>query len=305
MDVDNENETIIITEEEAGERLDKILAQRFQNTQSRSYFAMLIEEHQVLLNGFIVKKRIQPKAGDEVQINWILTPEIGLHPENIPLDILYEDDQIIAVNKPAGMVVHPAIGNWSGTFANALLYHCQSLPDQTSLRPGIVHRLDKDTSGVIIAAKTATAQQKLVEKFAARQVQKEYLAICIGNPGNVEIINHIGRHPVDRKRMAVVETGGKAAHTICQTIACDGKFSVVRITLATGRTHQIRVHLKHQKTPILGDNIYGNSVVNAKHHVTRQLLHAQSLRLLHPISQLPLVIEAPLPEDIKFWVDKI
>lgn len=298
--MDEESDCITIRIDEEGLRLDKILAERFSNIKSRTYFQMLIDNERVLLNGFPVKKRIKPIAGDEVHIYFILSPEIGLTPEAIPLDILYEDDDIIIVNKPAGMVVHPAVGNWTGTFVNALLHHCQHLccGDKTSLRPGIVHRLDKDTSGVLLAAKSSAAQQRLVEMFASRKIHKEYIAICVGNPGDAELTGAIGRHPVNRKMMAVVENGGKPALSSCKTLGYDGKISLVAIVLATGRTHQIRVHLKHHGTPVLGDSVYGSTQANKKYAVNRQLLHAKLLRFNHPMTGLLMEIEAPLPIDM-------
>lgn len=299
-----ESDLIFVTESETDERLDKILAKRFEGIRSRTYFQMLIEENRVLLNGEPVKKRIKPQEGDEIQINFILTPEIELTPENIPLDILYEDADIIAVNKPAGLVVHPATGNWSGTFVNALLFHCKQLPNSTTLRPGIVHRLDKDTSGVLLAAKTPLAQQRLIEMFSARKIKKEYLAVCLGNPGNVKVEAAIGRHPVHRQRMTVIESG-RPAVTLFKTLAFDGKLSLVSIDLQTGRTHQIRVHLQHYGTPVLGDPIYGNAAANTKYDAKRQLLHAQRLSFKHPISEKPLSIEAPLPSDMELFKQRI
>lgn len=303
--MNEENDCIIISEEDSGIRLDKILASAYSGIKSRTYFQMLIEEGRVLVNGSSVKKRILPKPGDEVQIHFILTPEIGLSPEPIPLDILYEDDAIIVVNKPAGLVIHPAVGNWTGTFVNALLYHCQQLPKGESLRPGIVHRLDKETSGVLVAAKTPDAQAKLVTLFASRQVYKEYLAVCLGNPGNCELKGAIGRHPVHRKMMSVLDAGGKPALTYCKTIGYNEKLSLVQIELATGRTHQIRVHMKHHGTPVLGDSLYGNEQANAKFGASRQMLHAKVLRFNHPISGVPLSFEAPVPEDMAGWVKRL
>lgn len=301
----SEAETIIITSEETGERLDKILAKRFEERQSRTYFQYLIEEHLVLLNGEPVKKRIKPKEGDEVEIQFVLTPEINLEPENIPLNILFEDEHILVVNKPPGMVVHPAPGNWTGTFVNALLYHCKNLEkSDDSKRPGIVHRLDKETSGLLIAAKTAFAQQRLTEMFAKRQIDKEYVAICVGNPGNREIRAPIGRHPVHRKQMAIVDNGREAI-SLVQTITTNGKLSIVRIKLITGRTHQIRVHMKHVCSPVLGDAIYGSLDANKKFDVHRQMLHAERLAFMHPFTGEKLELVAPVPEDMKRMMDKI
>lgn len=304
--MEEEIDTLIITAEEEGLRLDQILASRFVDVQSRSYFQNLIEKQRVLLNGSPVKKRVKPKEGDEVEIQFIFTSEISIEPEPIPLTILYEDEAILVINKPAGMVVHPAAGHWSGTFVNALIYHCQQLEQASSSfpRPGIVHRLDKDTSGVLIAAKQAKAQQELIKCFAERKVHKEYLAICLGNPGDVTIDAPIGRHPIKRKEMAVVKEG-RSAVTHCKTLAFDGKLSVVRILLETGRTHQIRVHMRHLGTPILGDPVYGRVQANQHYKANRQLLHARLLRLPHPITGHIHEFIADLPEDISKKIEVI
>lgn len=305
-----ESESFLITEEEANLRLDKILAERFIQIKSRSYFQDLIEKGHVLLNGLPVKKRIKPKAFDEVEIQFILAPEMGLVAENIPLNIIFEDEHIIVVNKPAGMVVHPAPGHWSGTFVNALIYHCKDLIKDSALhlresipRPGIVHRLDKDTTGLLIAAKHSVAHERLVQMFAAREVHKEYLAICIGNPGEQEIKTQIGRHKELRKQMAVVQEGGKEAHTLCKTLSYNRNFSLVNIVLKTGRTHQIRVHMKHLNTPILGCPLYGNLQANKKYGVGRQMLHASVLSLNHPIINVRLEFKVDLPSDMKAFYD--
>lgn len=301
-----ESETFFITSEDAGQRLDKILSQRLHEAGSRTYFQYLIEEHKVLLNGSPVKKRVIVKEGDEIEVEYILTPELTLTPEEIPLDILYEDQELLVVNKPAGMVVHPAPGHWNGTFVNALLFHCNTLePTAESHRPGIVHRIDKDTSGLLVAAKTLQAQQKMIEAFANRQVYKEYLAVCIGNPGNGTIQAPIGRHPTHRKCMAVLPEGGRPAITHFKTLKFDGKLSVVSVEIETGRTHQIRVHMKSRGTPVLGDPTYGTPSQNEKFHADRQLLHAQKLHFAHPIHGNPLEFEAPLPKDIEKFVQII
>lgn len=297
-----DNDVLVITEEESSQRLDKILTSRFQGIRSRTYFQWLMDQKRVLVNGVVVKKRYIPKAGDEVQVYFILSPEIGLKAEPIPLSIIYEDDFIIVINKPAGMVVHPAVGNWTGTLVNALLYHCQQLPaseGKEALRPGIVHRLDKETSGLLIAAKTTLAQQRLIELFGDRKVKKEYLAICLGNPGNKEIRTQIGRHPVYRKMMAVLPDGGKLAVTHCKTLVHSKLLSLVVVGLETGRTHQIRVHMKHLGTPVLGDLVYGNPTMQEKYGISRQLLHAYRLEFEHPINGSMMKFEAPLPEDMK------
>ena len=297
-------ELLFISEEEADQRLDKILAKRFQEVHSRTYFQYLIQQHLVLLNGSPVKKRMKPQAGDEIEIQFAALPELELIAENIPLSILFEDEHLIAVNKPTGMVVHPAPGNWSGTFVNALLYYCQTLPStEFSLRPGIVHRLDKDTSGVLIAAKTLETQQKLIELFATRQVYKEYLSVCVGKVGNEEIRAPIGRHPVHRKQMAVVSSGREAI-SVPHVLAWNGKLSLAKVVILTGRTHQIRVHLKHMNTPILGDLLYGSPSSNQHFHVFRPLLHALKMKFQHPITKQALEITAPLPTDMQSFIHK-
>lgn len=306
-----DSESILIREDETGQRLDKILAARYPGIHSRTYFQYLIEEGKVMVNGEPVKKRYIPFAGDEVQIHYILTPEIGLQPEAIPLDVIFEDDNLLVINKPAGMVVHPAPGHPTGTFVHALLHHCHQLPEdsfkQTFPRPGIVHRLDKETSGLLVAAKTTLAHKRLIEMFSSREIHKEYLAICLGNPGHQEIKTWIGRHPVHRQKMKVLEEGGREAISICDTLAYKDqlKLSLVRIILLTGRTHQIRVHMQHVHSPVLGDPVYGNAQANKKYEVNRQLLHAYKLRFKHPISGKILELKAELPQDMKNWVAKI
>lgn len=300
---DNEWHEIIIEASEEGIRLDRVLALRFNEKYSRTYFQHLIEEEAVLLEGKPVKKRYKPTVGDALEVCFLLTPELNLEPEAIALSVLYEDDDILVVNKPPGLVVHPAPGNWSGTFVNALLYHCKEMAvDPASVRPGIVHRLDKDTSGLLLAAKSSLAQQRLIAMFASRSIHKEYLAVCLGNPGNVDMKWPIGRHPIHRKKMTVRDDG-RPAYSRCQTLATDGKLSLVRIILETGRTHQIRVHMLHHGTPVLGDSVYGSAQANAKYKVNRQLLHASELRFDHPMTSQSLHFVAPLPADFSFFVD--
>jgi 23S rRNA pseudouridine1911/1915/1917 synthase len=295
--MDSSTENLIVTDEMIEQRLDRLLSMQFP-TYSRTYFQYLIEEGFVLVNGLPIKKKDKPKAGDEIEICFQLTPEINLEPENIPLDILYEDDHLLAIHKPAGMVTHPAPGHYTGTFVHGLLYHCKSLPQADTLRPGIVHRLDKDTSGILLAAKTSEAHQKLVEMFCERKLEKTYLAICIGTPGSGRIEAPIKRHPTRRKEMAVDPTG-KPATSICKVLAFDGKLSLVEVQLITGRTHQIRVHLKHKGAPILGDPVYGAPAWNKKYEASRQMLHAHRLKFKHPITGVLIDLQAPLPDDFK------
>jgi len=283
-------------------RLDKLLAKRFTDY-SRSYFQYLIEIGSITRNGKGVKKREIPAIGDEIQIFFSVSPEQELIPEDIPLEILYEDEDVICVNKPVGMVVHPAPGHPKGTFVNALLHHCKSLPPQ-DLRPGIVHRLDKDTSGVLLAAKTSEAHRKLIEAFSNRKIDKEYLTITVGKPSKESIDAPIGRHRVKRKEMTTIETG-RHALTHFEVIDSREGFSFVRAKPITGRTHQIRVHLKAQNTPVLGDPIYGPEKLSRKLGALRTLLHAHRLSFPHPSTGERVEITAPPPEDFQKWSDYI
>jgi 23S rRNA pseudouridine1911/1915/1917 synthase len=286
-----------VSPEEAKTRLDKLLSVHFPE-HSRSYFQYLIEQGAVLVNGSPVKKKESPKEGDEIEVCFLLTPEISLEPQDIPLDILYEDEHLIAVNKPANLVVHPAPGHPKNTFVNALLFHCRNLGSTDPIRPGIVHRLDKDTSGVLLAAKTNQAHAKLVELFSERRIQKHYLAICVGVPKEGLIDAPIRRHRVHRKEMAVCFDKGKEAKSICKILGKTQQLSLVEIQLLTGRTHQIRVHLKHIGTPILGDSVYGSASANKKFQASRQLLHSHRLNFIHPMTQAPIHLKAPIPKDI-------
>lgn len=294
-----EHEFLFITQQEEGIRIDKLLANRFPD-HSRTYFQHLLDVGCVLLNGERVKKRTLPEEGDEIEVCFQATPEASIAPENIPLEILYEDDHILAVNKPAGMVVHPAPGHWSGTFVNALLGHCADIaPGSDPLRPGIVHRLDKETTGILIAAKTTIAHQRLIEAFSTRKMQKLYLAVCIGRPAKNLINVPISRHPVHRKEMTVLPDGREAI-TELQIAAYNEKFSLVLARPKTGRTHQLRVHLKHVGAPVVGDKIYGKNDL-----ADRQLLHAYRLTFEHPVTRAPIRLVAPIPEDMKIWIKKL
>jgi 23S rRNA pseudouridine1911/1915/1917 synthase len=291
-------------ESEEGMRLDRFLIGRFPHY-SRSYFQSLIEQRLVLVNGELIKKGAKLVVDDEIEVEFAVTSQMTLVAEPIPLDIIYEDEHLLAINKPAGMVVHPAVGNWTGTFVHALLYHCEQLATHDTLRPGIVHRLDKETSGLLIAAKDEMTQRRLVEAFASRRIHKEYIAICLGNPGNRKIVGHIGRHPTHRKQMAVLIGKGKQAETVCQTLAHNAQISLVRLLPHTGRTHQLRVHMQSIGTPILGDKLYGSPAANKRYGVSRQLLHAKTLRFLHPMTQEEMVLEAPIPQDIGSLIEMI
>lgn len=291
------SETLVIEEEEITLRLDQLLSKRYQGHFSRTYFQKLIQDELVLLNGAPVKKRFKPKVGDEIEVEFRADPEIKIAPENIPLEILYEDDDLLVVNKPAGMVVHPAPGNWSGTFVNALVYHCQTLlNEKETLRPGIVHRLDKDTSGLLVAAKHSEAQRRLIAAFAERRVHKEYEAIVVGAPKEQTIDLPIGRSVKDRQKMATSSTG-RPARTHIKILKRAKELSHLRIALETGRTHQIRVHLNAIGTPVLGDELYGIATANRKYKASRQLLHAAFLSFIHPFTHKRIEFTIPPPKD--------
>ena len=297
-------ELLFVEEGEELKRLDKLLFDRFGGTYSRTYFQKLIDEGLVLVNGERVKKRTKPEIGDEIEVEFSFTQEADLLPEPIPLNILYEDEDILVINKPPGMVVHPAPGNWTGTFANALLFHCNHLEVQAGdLRPGFVHRLDKDTIGVLLAAKNLQTQWKLTEAFAGRKVYKEYLAITLGNPGNRTIDLPIGRDTRNRQKMAVVETG-KPAKSHIKPLQAGKELALLSVVIETGRTHQIRVHLSSVGAPVLGDAVYGRVGENKRFQCERQLLHASKLRFIHPVSGKEIEVEAPLPEDFTFFLEQ-
>lgn len=258
------------------------------------------------MNGKSVKKREKLKGGDEVEICFLLTEQLHAEPQPIPLSILYEDEEVIAINKPANFVVHPAPGSPSGTFANALIYHCQTLKNEPfdSLRPGIVHRLDKDTTGVLIAAKTYAAHQHLIQQFSNRTIEKHYLAICSGHPKEGLLSAPIKRHPIRRQEMAVC-SDGKEALSHVKVRAHKKGLSLVEIHLLTGRTHQIRVHLKHLGCPLLGDPLYGLDSLNKSYQLNGQLLHASCLIFTHPCTGQRLKIEAPLPLTMQKFIAEI
>jgi 23S rRNA pseudouridine1911/1915/1917 synthase len=293
-----ETAELVVEGLDTSQRIDAYLAQLYPE-QSRHYFQGLIQAEDVLLNDRPTIKRERVVNGDQIRVAFRAEENIDLTPQDIPLDILFEDPDIIAVNKPAGMTVHPAPGNWSGTFVNALLYHCNGLElEINNLRPGIVHRLDKHTSGVLIAAKTKRAHLRLGALFAERRMHKEYQAICLGNAGEGVIENYLDRHPVDRKKRTVVQSGGKIATTRYKTVAERDKLCLVQLLPKTGRTHQLRVHMQFHGTPILGDPVYGNAQANKRWDVHRQLLHASRLVFAHPFTGEPMEIRAEAPEDM-------
>jgi len=296
----------------AGLRVDAALAQLLSPL-SRTYFGTLCSEKLVLVDGVATKKSANLVEGSVVRTVLRATPELQVEPEDIELDALFEDRHMIAINKPAGMVVHPSPGHWSGTFVHALLHRVRgerdALPDELGdgLRPGIVHRLDRYTTGVLLAAKTSQAQQAMIKAFAERRVWKLYIAVCVGLPQSRTVVDEpIGRHPTDRLRMAVVP-GGRPALSIVHRLASDSRRSLVAVLIRTGRTHQIRVHLQHLGCPILGDPVYGDTNWNKKEagRVNSPLLHAYSVRLKHPITGEPLLITAPPSADITALADEL
>lgn len=303
MSTDGEHITFEVEKSTVGQRLDQLLSQRFPDS-SRSYLQYLIQDGYVLLNGKKTKKRVLARLGDTIDIHFMITPETELAAEDIPLDIIYEDEYMLAINKPPGMVVHPAQGHWSGTFVNALLYHCKELSAEDSLRPGIVHRLDKDTSGILIAAKNLEVQQKLTDLFALREMQKTYLAICLNNPGEGVLETLYGRHPANRKQMAVLPESKRDAITAYKTIAVGDTLSLVEMKPKTGRTHQLRVHMRHLGAPILGDPVYGSTKANATWNIHRQCLHAYTLEFVHPMTGGALSLKAPVPQDMQKLIER-
>ncbi len=294
--------SFFVYEEDKEERLDKVLFHRFPH-QSRTYFQWLIKEGFVQINAKASKKSSLVQKSDEIEVHFVLCEEMELEPEDIPLDIIYEDEGIIAINKPSGMVVHPAPGNWRGTFVNALLHHCKNLERHDQLRPGIVHRLDKETTGVLLAAKTEKTHRKLVDLFSSRQMRKVYYAICIGKPPLDFVIDApIGRSKKDRKLMDVSEQG-RHAKTRFRIKKTNGILSLLEVEIETGRTHQIRVHLKHAGFPLFGDVKYGALHAGKKWHAKRPMLHAKTLQFLHPETKNLLTIEAVIPEDMQTLID--
>ncbi|MCH9620978.1 MAG: Ribosomal large subunit pseudouridine synthase D [Chlamydiia bacterium] len=292
----SQNSSIIITKEDEGLRLDHILTNKLDKT--RSYIHYLFKEKLITCNSKVLKKSNMVKDGDLINVIFKELPEVKLKKENIPLDILFEDKYLIICNKPAGMVTHPAIGSLRNTFAGALLYYLKTLPQSDDpLRPGIVHRLDKETSGVIIGAKTTAALTALQKMFAERKVKKTYAAICLGYIKDQSVNGPIGRHPKDRKAMAVIETGKEALTDFILHKKHKG-YSFIEAKPHTGRTHQIRVHAKSVGCPIVGDPLYGPKTKKAE----RLFLHAEKLEFIHPFTNKEISITAPLPNDMKnFW----
>lgn len=286
-----------VTMEQEGERLDKYLALIYEN-QSRSFFQKLIKENLVLVNEKVQKANYRVSAEDSVSVTIPKAQEIEILPENIPLDILYEDDDVLVVNKPKGMVVHPSAGHYSGTLVNAVMYHCRdSLSGiNGAIRPGIVHRIDMDTTGALIVCKNDNAHVKIAEQIKEHSVTRRYRGIVNGvvkqDSGTIE--GAIGRHPVERKKMAINEKNGKPAITHYRVLERFSNHTYMEFELETGRTHQIRVHMASVGHPLLGDILYGSG--KNPYHLQGQTLHAMVIGFVHPSNGTYVEVEAPLPE---------
>ncbi len=293
------------------ERLDKVLLERNPGF-SRSRIEGLVKSGMVTVNGVAAgKPGMKVSPGDDIKME--IPPPVPAEPEpeDIPLDAVYEDDDIIVVDKPPGMVVHPAPGHFGGTLVNALLHHCPSMKGIGGVaRPGIVHRLDQDTSGLMVVAKSEPAMAALARAFASHDsVRKTYIAVCHGRPrldsGRIE--NLIGRHPVDRKRMAIVEKNGKRAVTDWRLVAAGGGLCAVECVIETGRTHQIRVHMASLGIPVIGDAVYGKGALDRRTSPVprRQMLHAWKLSFWHPVKNVKLDFTAPPPDDMRPYLDAL
>ena len=287
---------ILVEPAQAGARLDSLLAAQLTDI-SRSMIQRLIEEEHVSCNGRTVSKSFRPKEGDKLQLTLPDPAPVQVLPQNIPLNILYEDDHLLVVNKPKGMVVHPAPGNPDGTLVNALLYHCRGSLSGIGgeLRPGIVHRIDKDTSGLLVVAKDDRTHAGLSEQMAVHSIHRLYQAVVYGSlkeDGFVEA--PIGRHKTDRKKMAVTQQNSKYAYTGYRVLEKYIGFTHIECKLKTGRTHQIRVHMASIGHPLAGDEVYGPRAVIKK--LGGQCLHAKTLGFVHPISGEYMEFDSPLPD---------
>lgn len=293
-------------DEEAGVRIDRCLSDKYEYL-SRSYLQKLLKDQGVTVNEKIVKANYKLQAGDLVQTTVPDLSEPDILPENIPLDILYEDDDVLVVNKPKGMVVHPANGHTSGTLVNAIMYHCQGNLSGINgvMRPGIVHRIDKDTTGALLVCKNDTAHRDLAQQLKDHTIKRRYRAIVSGNlkedEGTVE--GPIGRHPVDRKKMAINYKNGKDAVTHYKVLERFGNATYIECRLETGRTHQIRVHMTSLGHPLLGDEIYGSG--KNPYHLQGQTLHAMVLGFVHPRTGEYMEFSAPLPEYFLNLLEKL
>lgn len=300
-------EVITIERTLPSQRLDTYLRSRFPAV-SRGTFQRLIDEGHVLVGGRAVKPTHTPRAGEEVRVEWPEAKQLENRPEDLPLEILYEDELLVVLNKAPGLVVHPAAGHEEHTLVNALLHHCAGQLSGIGgvARPGIVHRIDKETSGCLVVAKTDEAHLALAAQFASRKVRKTYQAIVCGAlpKDRGEIHAPIARHPSHRKRMAVTEGEGRDARTTYRVIERLRGSTFIEALLHTGRTHQIRVHFQFLGHPLVGDSVYGQRqntrLTNLTNYAARrQMLHARQLAFVHPRTGRELTFEAPMPEDFQ------
>ena len=288
---------IDVPDEETGERIDSFLSGKTDFTRTR--IQQLIKDRNITVNGKPTKSSYKIEENDEIAIEVPEVETTEIKPENIKIDIVYEDSDIAVINKQAGLVVHPAHGHYSGTLVNAILYHIKDLSGiNGEIRPGIVHRLDKDTSGLIVIAKNDKVHAALTEMFQEKKIRKTYLAILKGklNKSEGKIVTQIGRDKNDRKKMTVIDdvAKGKNAITNYRVISQNNLFTLVKVNIETGRTHQIRVHMRHLGYPILGDSVYGR-----KDNEKRQMLHAYKLEFLHPVTGHQMEFTGEIPEDFQ------
>jgi 23S rRNA pseudouridine1911/1915/1917 synthase len=305
--MDQRTESFVVEQSVPGERLDTFLRSRYPAV-SRGAFQRLIEQGHIKVNGQPVKATHQPRRGEKVEVYFPEARAAEAKPEDIPLDIIFEDADLIVLNKPPGLVVHPAAGNEEHTLVNALLHHCKGQLSGIGgvARPGIVHRLDKDTSGCLVVAKNDETHLGLSEQFSERSLDKTYLAIVCGAMprDSGEIRAAIARHPTHRKRMAVNAGEGREAHTSYKVLERFSAATLVEVQLHTGRTHQIRVHFQHIGFPVAGDPTYAAKQSKkltelTGYEPTRVLLHSQKLSFVHPRNKKKMSFEASVPEDIK------
>lgn len=294
-----------VTEAYEGLRIDKFLGEVF-NDYSRSFLQKLFEDELVLLNGNPVNKKEKVKNKDNIQVTLQVKEEVRFVPENIPLDIVYEDKDLLVINKPKGMTVHPGAGNSGGTLVNALLYHFEELSDISGVdRPGIVHRIDKDTSGLLVVAKNNKTHMGLAEQFKEHSTIREYRAIAHGRfkEPEGEIEASIGRHPKERTKMAVTDKNARHAVTHYKVIEEFSEFTYLSLRLETGRTHQIRVHMRHIHHPLAGDEVYGP--VKVVKGLNGQCLHAKTLGFVHPKTGQKLLFDSELPVYFEGFLSKL
>lgn len=295
-----------VLSQEAGNRIDRILSGRYEGI-TRSYLQKLVKDGNVTVNGKSCKVSLKPAPGDLIRVEFPANEELQIIPEPIPLDILYEDSDLIVVNKPKGMVVHPAAGHYSGTLVNALMYHCRDSLSGINgvLRPGIVHRIDQNTTGSLIVCKNDAAHQSIAEQLRVHSITRKYRAIVHGRiTADGTVHTTIGRHPQRRKEMAVNVPGGKDAVTHYRVLETFDQFTYVECQLETGRTHQIRVHMKSIGHPVLGDEVYGPAKCPFA-GLQGQTLHAMTIGFIHPSTGAYLELQAPLPEYFEKLLKKL